>query len=175
MGCGMSVEEKEGRQRNEEIETQLRKDRMSQRNEIKMLLLGKFFLVMITRRRLLVVQANALIGAGESGKSTILKQMKLIHEGSYSKDEKDSFKEIIFSNTVQSMRVILEAMDTLELPLEDQRNEYHVQTIFMQPAQIEGESLPQEVGNAIDALWKDGGVQACFRRSREYQLNDSAN
>ena len=40
MGCGLSVEEKEGRQRNEEIENQLRKDRMSQRNEIKMLLLG---------------------------------------------------------------------------------------------------------------------------------------
>ena len=37
----MSVEEKEGKQRNEEIENQLRKDRMSQRNEIKMLLLGK--------------------------------------------------------------------------------------------------------------------------------------
>lgn len=40
MGCGMSVEEKEGKARNEEIENQLRKDRMSQRNEIKMLLLG---------------------------------------------------------------------------------------------------------------------------------------
>ena len=100
--------------------------------------------------------------------------MKLIHEGSYSRDEKDSFKEIIFSNTVQSMRVILEAMENLELPLDDQRAEYHVQTIFMQPTQIEGECLPPEVGNAIDALWKDAGVQSCFKRSREYQLNDSA-
>lgn len=100
--------------------------------------------------------------------------MKLIHEGSYSRDERDGFKEIIYSNTVQSMRVVLEAMESLELPLEDQRNEYHVQTIFMQPAQIEGDSLPPEVGNAIDALWRDGGVQDCFRRSREYQLNDSA-
>jgi hypothetical protein len=35
--------------------------------------------------------------------------MKLIHEGGYSRDERESFKEIIFSNTVQSMRVILEA------------------------------------------------------------------
>lgn len=113
-------------------------------------------------------------GAGESGKSTILKQMKLIHEGSYSRDERESFKEIIYSNTVQSMRVILEAMESLELPLDDQRTEYHVQTIFMQPAQIEGESLPPEVGSAIDALWKDAGVQECFKRSREYQLNDSA-
>ena len=41
MGCGMSTEEKEGRQRNEEIENQLKRDKMSQRNEIKMLLLGK--------------------------------------------------------------------------------------------------------------------------------------
>ena len=40
MGCGMSTEEKEGKQRNEEIENQLKRDRMMQRNEIKMLLLG---------------------------------------------------------------------------------------------------------------------------------------
>ena len=36
----MSTEEKEGKARNEEIENQLKKDRMMQRNEIKMLLLG---------------------------------------------------------------------------------------------------------------------------------------
>lgn len=45
MGCGMSAEEKEGRARNEEIENQLRRDRMMQRNEIKMLLLGKLILI----------------------------------------------------------------------------------------------------------------------------------
>ena len=41
MGCGMSTEEKEGKQRNEEIENQLKRDKMMQRNEIKMLLLGE--------------------------------------------------------------------------------------------------------------------------------------
>lgn len=168
MGCGMSTEEKEGKQRNEEIENQLKRDRLSQRNEIKMLLLG------MKGEYCKVFKADRRSGAGESGKSTILKQMKLIHEGSYSPEERESFKEIIYSNTVQSMRVILEAMESLELPLDDQRTEYHVQTVFMQPAQIEGESLPPEVGSAIDALWKDAGVQECFKRSREYQLNDSA-
>lgn len=42
MGCGMSTEEKEGKARNEEIENQLKRDKMMQRNEIKMLLLGMF-------------------------------------------------------------------------------------------------------------------------------------
>ena len=37
----MSTEEKEGKERNEQIENQLKRDKMSQRNEIKMLLLGE--------------------------------------------------------------------------------------------------------------------------------------
>lgn len=40
MGCGMSTEDKEGKARNEEIDNQLKRDKMMQRNEIKMLLLG---------------------------------------------------------------------------------------------------------------------------------------
>ena len=40
MGCGMSTEEKEGKQRHEEIENQLKRDKLLQRSEIKMLLLG---------------------------------------------------------------------------------------------------------------------------------------
>jgi hypothetical protein len=34
--------------------------------------------------------------------------------------------------------------------------------------------LPEIVGKAMQALWNDNGIQACFLRSREYQLNDSA-
>ena len=42
MGCGMSSEDKEGKQRNEEIDNQLKRDRINARNEIKMLLLGRW-------------------------------------------------------------------------------------------------------------------------------------
>lgn len=37
----MSTEDKEGKARNEEIENQLKRDKMLQKNEIKVLLLGK--------------------------------------------------------------------------------------------------------------------------------------
>ena len=36
--------------------------------------------------------------------------MKLIHEGGYYRDEREPCKEIIYSNAVHAMRVILEAM-----------------------------------------------------------------
>ena len=49
------------------------------------------------------------LGAGESGKSTIFKQMKIINKDGYSKKEKMEFVSIIYSNTVQSMNVLMEA------------------------------------------------------------------
>ena len=86
-----------------------------------------------------------------------------------------ALQEIIFSNTLQSMRVILDAMDTLDIPLADASNAQHAEVILSLPAQIDADSLPVHVADAVQGLWKDPGVQACFARSREYQLNDSAN
>lgn len=35
-------------------------------------------------------------------------------------------------------------------------------------------TMPPELVQVIRKLWQDGGVQACFDRAAEYQLNDSA-
>lgn len=152
MGACQSVEDKEKKAQSDAIEKQLDKDKIALKNEVKMLLLG----------------------AGESGKSTILKQMKLIHDGGYNNDERESFKEIIFSNTVQSMRVILEAMERMNIQLANADNKAHGIVIEDLPNQIEGDSLAPEIATAIKSLWADAGVQVCFGRSSEYQLNDSA-
>lgn len=39
---------------------------------------------------------------------------------------------------------------------------------------IEEGTMPPELVDCIKKLWKDAGVQACFDRAAEYQLNDSA-
>ena len=99
--------------------------------------------------------------------------MKLIHDHGYSADERESFKEIIFSNIVQSMRVIIDAMEFMGLQVQPE-NKQNVAVIMELPNQIEGGLLPHEISVAIKNLWMDPGVLACFQRSREYQLNDSA-
>ncbi|KJA23442.1 hypothetical protein HYPSUDRAFT_201456 [Hypholoma sublateritium FD-334 SS-4] len=152
MGCVQSTGvDDEAKARNDEIESQLKRDRMMAKNEIKMLLLG----------------------AGESGKSTVLKQMKLIHHGGYNDAERDSYKEIIFSNTVQSMRAILEALPQLDLQLAP-HNDARRATILALPPQIEADVLPRDVADAVRALWRDPAVADAVRRAREFQLNDSA-
>jgi guanine nucleotide-binding protein G(i) subunit alpha len=100
--------------------------------------------------------------------------MKLIHDNGYNSDEREAFKEIIFSNTVQSMRVILEAMQTMGIPMSKPDSEKHKSVILDLPNQIEAEVFPPECTAAVKALWVDDGVQTCFSRSREFQLNDSA-
>lgn len=37
---------------------------------------------------------------------------------------------------------------------------------------IEEGTMPKELADLILRLWKDSGIQACFDRASEYQLND---
>lgn len=68
----------------------------------------------------------------------------------------------------------MDAMETLDIPLSDAGNAQRAEVILSLPPQIDAESLPRHIADAVQGLWKDAGVQACFARSREYQLNDSA-
>jgi hypothetical protein len=58
-----------------------------------------------------------LLGAGESGKSTVLKQMRLIHGMTFTDQERAHYTAIIWSDTVQSMRIILEQAEQLGVSL----------------------------------------------------------
>ncbi|KAJ7854002.1 heterotrimeric G-protein alpha subunit, GPA1-like protein [Mycena leptocephala] len=148
MGCCQSSGiDEEAKARNDEIDNQLKRDRMMQKNEIKMLLLG----------------------AGESGKSTVLKQMRFIYHDGYNAEERETYKEIIYSNTIQSMRAILEAMPLLDISLAPQ-NDARRATILSLPAQIDADVLPRDLADAVRGLWMDPGVKEAVRRSREFQL-----
>ncbi|KAH8854205.1 Guanine nucleotide-binding protein G(i) subunit alpha [Schistosoma japonicum] len=152
MGCLLSVDEKEAFERSKRIEASLKSD----------------------GEKLAKIAKLLLLGAGESGKSTILKQLKIIHQSSYTKEECLLYKPVVYSNTVQSMIAIIRAMSHLYIKFENECRINDAQILFACANKVEDGHLSTELYNALCQLWNDGGVQQCFKRSREYQLNDSA-
>ncbi|KAL1272352.1 hypothetical protein QQF64_028214, partial [Cirrhinus molitorella] len=113
--------------------------------------------------------------AGESGKSTIVKQMKIIHEDGYSEDECKQYRAVVYSNTIQSIMAIIKAMSNLKIDYGEAARVDDARQLFALSAAAEEQGiLPDDLANVIRRLWADSGVQGCFTRSREYQLNDSA-
>lgn len=64
-------------------------------------------------------------------------------------------------------------MPQLDLTLQPQ-NDARRSVILALPPQIEGDVFPRDVADAVRSLWRDPGVKEAVRRSREFQLNDSA-
>ncbi|KAF8214278.1 guanine nucleotide-binding protein alpha-2 subunit [Mycena galopus ATCC 62051] len=60
-----------------------------------------------------------LLGSGDSGKSTILKQMRLIHKKPFSPQEVESFRQLVFENLTRGMEYLIDALPDmmLELPV----------------------------------------------------------
>lgn len=74
-----------------------------------------FFSFVLKRAHLLF--AFALLGAGESGKSTIAKQMKIIHLDGFDEDELEQFKPIIKSNVIECIKVLVQAAQDMDAPV----------------------------------------------------------
>jgi len=115
-----------------------------------------------------------LLGPGESGKSTIFKQMKILQlQGGFTKEELNSYRFIVFSNCISQMKVLVGAVEKLHLDYDNPTNKQHAEMLNALPSG--GEAWTKDVGLAIQALWTDSGIQAAYdKRDREFQLNDSA-
>ena len=154
MGCGASSSEKQAVDISNRIDENIQQDRIDAKHEIKMLLLG----------------------AGESGKSTIVKQMRIIHEDGYSPGECRQYRSVVYSNTLQSMFAILQAMKKLEIDFnrESQTILYDIKMFYEHTQNSSECEITYELGEIMNRIWSDEGVQLCYSRSPEYQLNDSS-
>ncbi|XP_040014981.1 guanine nucleotide-binding protein G(i) subunit alpha-2 isoform X3 [Xiphias gladius] len=70
---------------------------------------------------------------------------------------------------------IVKAMASLKIDYSNPAKVDDAQQLFALSAAAEEQGvLPDDLANVIRRLWGDSGIQSCFARSREYQLNDSA-
>ncbi len=147
-------EAKRQRQHNKDIERQIQKDKQVYRATHRLLLLG----------------------AGESGKSTLVKQMRILHEDTpFSEEEKRQKIEEIKKNIKDSMCTILTAMPAIVPPVRvtQPENDKKRKWLLEQYTKTDFE-YSQQFFDYCEDLWKDSGVQECFERSNEYQLIDCA-
>ncbi|KAK5871127.1 hypothetical protein PBY51_004024 [Eleginops maclovinus] len=149
-GCCVSAEDRENQRINEEIEKQLRRDKKDSRRELKLLLLG----------------------TGESGKSTFIKQMRIIHGGGYTEEDKRSYAKLVYQNILTSMQAMTRAMEALGIPFGDPKNQSNA-SLVLEVEVDKIEEFDQGLAAAVKCLWDDAGVQTCYDRRREYQLSDS--
>ncbi|KAL0192451.1 hypothetical protein M9458_010747 [Cirrhinus mrigala] len=114
----------------------------------------------------------SLTGTGESGKSTFIKQMRIIHGRGYSEEDKRAYAKLVFQNIFVSIHNLLQAMEHLNIPFADERNKTYA-AMFNSVIPETVQSIEPKHAEAIKRLWGDEGLQKCFERRREFQLSDS--
>ncbi len=147
--CFLPDDEKEAARRSKIIDRQLQHEKKNLKQEIKILLLG----------------------AGESGKSTFIKQMRIIHGEDYSEQDRLEFRAIIYHNIMKGCKILVEARRRLQIPLENPKNEQHGQRIssYHRDGDLSDEEFHLYV-EALSSLRRDAGIQATVKRSNEFQL-----
>lgn len=140
-----------------------------------------------------------LLGAGESGKSTVLKQMRLVHEQLFTDYERRQYADVIWFDLVELMKSLIRHARRLKIALDcDQPGlalaeakrtvvrakgphdydpaEYSVLDLFQMPlaaqdAEKGADYSRAQVAAAVAALWaRDAGIRRCYERLNEFQL-----
>eukprot|EP00092_Neocalanus_flemingeri_P037524 GFUD01040858.1.p1 GENE.GFUD01040858.1~~GFUD01040858.1.p1 ORF type:complete len:365 (-),score=98.47 GFUD01040858.1:158-1252(-) len=163
MGACLAVDEATVKSRH--IDRQNKKDYNAERRVVKLLLLG----------------------TGGSGKSTIVKQMKILHGTDSSSQsgtgagtpgltqaDRVAAVDTCRSNAVDSMGVLLSACSRLGYSLGSGLEDARVRVIKATESGCGGGVYTSQLAQDIAALWGDVSLQKVVIRGNEFQLCDSA-
>lgn len=120
-----------------------------------------------------------LLGSGESGKSTIVKQMKIIHQNGFSDKERADYRHIIYKNLTESAQSVVLAMRKLGLVPEEPINRDNADKIMDYDVDLISPAsaycYPEDLAHAIRQLWRDPVIPKLIdKHSSEFYLMDSA-
>lgn len=150
-----AAQEREARRRSREIDAMIARERRAIRRLVKILLLG----------------------AGESGKSTFLKQMRIINGQEFDQKALLDFRDTIYENILKGMRVLVDARDKLGISWQSCENEKQGMLVMSWEGRVGASGVePSEFQlyvMALSALWADAGIQAAYTRRSEFQLSES--
>lgn len=109
-----------------------------------------------------------LLGAGESGKSTIFKQMKMIYGNQFPVEERQGLVNVVHSNIISNSRLLANACEKI-VPLEDASIAKDLSGV----PDAEDTLLDKAVAGIVKRLWADKGAQETWARRAEYHIQDA--
>jgi len=121
------------------------------------------------KRRLNDEMRLLLLGAGESGKSTIAKQLKILYYDGFNPLEKIEYIPIIHSNIHHSVQNIVKASKSLRIPFSREENA-QIGELFLGPFV---NNITPNMALKIDEFWKDESIPKLLERRNEFQLLDN--
>ncbi|CAI5455196.1 unnamed protein product [Caenorhabditis angaria] len=130
-------------------------------------------------RKYLRRQINLLLlGSGESGKSTFVKQMQIIHgAGEFTADEVRSYRQQIYQNAISAMRVLLDARNKLGIEWEKPSRQSDVPKImrFTVSDLLKGIDFSTfiEIAPVIRDFWEDAAIRKTYDQRNLFQISDS--
>merc|ERR1711959_203199 len=146
MGCGGSVQVDET---TKQLDAQLKDEQKKLAKELKLLLLG----------------------AGESGKSTIAKQMKILHLNGFTKAELMGFKPVLHSNAIEIVQTLLHGCTELGIQVAPEH-----QDLFNKIEELSSIETPvdQQLASELKQAYNWPEVKESFEKRAELQLPSSA-
>jgi len=110
-----------------------------------------------------------LLGAGESGKSTLFKQMIKIYGDGFSEFErKNTYIKVVHTNVIANVKTLVQQSEHHYGDMKDIEDSVKVIN------DLKGdEDLNDKLANHIAIVWAHKGIQATYEKRNLYQLNDS--
>lgn len=155
-GCFLTPEDKESKEKSDMIDKAIQKDKQRLRKEYKMLLLGP----------------------GESGKSTIFKQMKIINQNGYNNEELEAYKSTVYQNVLDCFFTILEYTRKMNQTFASEKNMDILERMENEKEIIQCTcKVNKEIANDIHSIVTDANMETimsyCYEHPQQYYLMDS--
>eukprot|EP00968_Pinguiococcus_pyrenoidosus_P017545 scaffold1747_cov251-Pinguiococcus_pyrenoidosus.AAC.18 len=110
-----------------------------------------------------------LLGAGESGKSTIFKQMKVLYGAPLTEEEQRHYTQVVHSNVVHAVKTLVTMADRY---FPDDTKE-HVDDFDAIKRLGEFEVITPKIAAIVMKVWAAECVQKTWDRRAEFQIVDS--
>ncbi|GMT14420.1 hypothetical protein PFISCL1PPCAC_5717, partial [Pristionchus fissidentatus] len=139
--------------RNSEIDAQIERDKIITKKTLKILLLG----------------------SSESGKSTIFKQMRILHMNGFNEIDLVNYRFLIYSNVIDSTNQLIEGADRLDIiPDSDTKKKIDFFKYALVVKGLNELDITGDFANAIKGIYTSAMGQETLQRKEEITLLDSA-